>query len=53
MNNNLENSQKMKWVDFIKKYWFVFLAVVVGTLAVISIRGIYKEEVLHIDPDVE
>lgn len=46
----LENSIIFK---FLKKFWIPILAVIVIITVVVSSVDIYKEEVLHIDPDVQ
>ena len=53
MKINREEVENSKIAVFLKKYWIPVLAVIVVITVIISSVGIYKEEVLHIDPDVE
>jgi len=53
MKINREEVENSKLTGFLKKYWIPVLAVIVVITVIISSIGIYKEEVLHIDPDVE
>lgn len=53
MKINREEVENSKLAGFLKKYWIPVLAVIVVITVIISSIGIYKEEVLHIDPDVE
>lgn len=53
MKVNKEKVQNAKFVKFLKKYWIPIAAVIVVITVTVSSVGIYKEEVLHIDPGVE
>ena len=53
MNINKEAVENNSLFKFLKKYWIPILAVIVTIAVIISTIGIYKEEVLHIDPSVE
>lgn len=47
MNNN------NRFTGFIKKYWIILITVLLVLAVAFSSIEIYKEEVLHIEPDVE
>lgn len=53
MKINRDTLENSKLVKFFKKYWIGVVAVIVVIAVIISSVGIYREEVLHIDPNVE
>lgn len=53
MKINREAVENSRLYNFLKKYWIPILAVIVIITVIASSVGIYKEEVLHIDPDVK
>lgn len=53
MKINREAIENSKFSGFLRKYWIPISAAVVLTAVIVSSVGIYKEEVLNIDPDVE
>ena len=53
MKINREAVENSRLANFLKKYWIPILAVIVVITVIASSVGIYREEVLHIDPDVQ
>ena len=53
MKINRDTLENSKLVKFFKKYWIGVVAVIVVIAVIISSVGIYREEVLNIDPNVE
>lgn len=53
MKINREAIENSRIVGYLKKYWIPILAVVVAAAVIVSSVGIYKERVLHMDPDAE
>lgn len=45
--------KNLKFIDFLSKYWVIFLIIVAIVGCVFSGLSVYKEEVLNIDPDIE